>query len=128
MTDQAAGPPPGDTPPGYRDDLDEFRRRGHELVELLDLPARFRSDGIGGGVIQDSASSATLTAIVAAREAATGGDATVIARLRAYTSDRPTRRSRRASGWPVWPSTRYHHRAGGGSRRTRRAVGYVGGA
>lgn len=57
------------------------------LVELLDLPARFRSDGAGGGVIQDSASSATLTAIVAAREAATGGDPTVLARLRAYTSD-----------------------------------------
>ena len=42
------------------------------LAELLDLPAAFRSDGPGGGVIQDSASSATLTALLAAREWATG--------------------------------------------------------
>ena len=42
------------------------------LAELLDLPAAFRSDGPGGGVIQDSASSATLTALLAARERATG--------------------------------------------------------
>jgi aromatic-L-amino-acid/L-tryptophan decarboxylase len=38
------------------------------LVEMLDLPDRFRSDSTGGGVIQDSASSATLCAILAARE------------------------------------------------------------
>jgi aromatic-L-amino-acid decarboxylase len=38
------------------------------LVELLGLPDRFRSDGRGGGVIQDSASSATLCAILAARD------------------------------------------------------------
>src|SRR3954447_8922111 len=38
------------------------------LVELLGLPARFRSDGAGGGVIQDSASSATLCALLAARQ------------------------------------------------------------
>src|SRR5687767_4434398 len=37
------------------------------IVELLGLPARFRSDGPGGGVIQDSASSATLCALLAAR-------------------------------------------------------------
>jgi aromatic-L-amino-acid decarboxylase len=43
------------------------------LVELLDLPERFRSSGQGGGVIQDSASSAVLCALVAARERATGG-------------------------------------------------------
>ena len=42
------------------------------LVELLGLPARFRSEGRGGGVIQDSASSATLCALLAARERATG--------------------------------------------------------
>ncbi len=42
------------------------------LAELLDLPAAFRSDGPGGGVIQDTASSATLTALLAARERATG--------------------------------------------------------
>lgn len=40
------------------------------LVELLDLPEAFRSDGPGGGVIQDSASSATLCALLAARERA----------------------------------------------------------
>jgi aromatic-L-amino-acid decarboxylase len=40
------------------------------LVELLALPDRFRSTGRGGGVIQDSASSATLCALVAARERA----------------------------------------------------------
>lgn len=38
------------------------------LVDLLDLPAAFRSDGDGGGVIQDSASSSTLVALLAARE------------------------------------------------------------
>jgi aromatic-L-amino-acid decarboxylase len=40
------------------------------LVELLDLPSHFRSDGTGGGVIQHSASDAVLCAIVAAREQA----------------------------------------------------------
>ena len=45
--------------------LDWFR-------ELLGLPEAFRSDGPGGGVIQDTASSATLTALLAARERATG--------------------------------------------------------
>lgn len=43
------------------------------LVELLGLPETFRSDGPGGGVIQDSASSSSLVALVAARERATGG-------------------------------------------------------
>jgi len=43
------------------------------LVDLLALPERFRSTGEGGGVIQDSASSAALCALVAARERATGG-------------------------------------------------------
>jgi aromatic-L-amino-acid decarboxylase len=42
------------------------------LVEMCGLPDRFRSDGAGGGVIQDSASSATLVALLAARERATG--------------------------------------------------------
>jgi aromatic-L-amino-acid decarboxylase len=42
------------------------------LVELMGLPAKFRSDGPGGGVIQDSASSAALCALLAARERATG--------------------------------------------------------
>lgn len=38
------------------------------LVGMLDLPTRFLSSGAGGGVIQDSASSATLSALIAARE------------------------------------------------------------
>lgn len=42
------------------------------LVDLLALPKRFRSSGTGGGVIQDTASSATLCALLAARERATG--------------------------------------------------------
>ena len=41
------------------------------FVDLLELPAAFRSDGPGGGVLQDTASSATLTALLAARERAT---------------------------------------------------------
>lgn len=43
------------------------------LVEMLDLPRHFLSSGSGGGVIQDSASSATLCALLAARERATSG-------------------------------------------------------
>jgi aromatic-L-amino-acid/L-tryptophan decarboxylase len=41
------------------------------LVQLLDLPAVFQSSGAGGGVIQDTASSASLCALLAARERAT---------------------------------------------------------
>jgi aromatic-L-amino-acid decarboxylase len=40
------------------------------LLDLLGLPDRFRSTGPGGGVLQDSASSATLCALLAARERA----------------------------------------------------------
>jgi aromatic-L-amino-acid decarboxylase len=43
------------------------------LAQLLDLPARFRSTGTGGGVIQDSASSANLVALLAALHRASGG-------------------------------------------------------
>jgi aromatic-L-amino-acid decarboxylase len=43
------------------------------LVELLALPKRFRSDSSGGGVIQDSASSATLVAMLVALHRASGG-------------------------------------------------------
>lgn len=60
------------------------------LAELLDLPAPFRSDGAGGGVIQDTASSATLTALLAARERATGFESNRIgvrAPLVAYGSE-----------------------------------------
>jgi len=41
------------------------------LVGMLGLPAKFLSSGEGGGVIQDTASSATLCALLAARERAT---------------------------------------------------------
>jgi aromatic-L-amino-acid decarboxylase len=43
------------------------------LADLLVLPASFKSSGPGGGVIQDTASSATLCALIAARERATAG-------------------------------------------------------
>ena len=42
------------------------------LVDMLGLPQKFKSTGAGGGVIQDSASSASLCALLAARERATG--------------------------------------------------------
>jgi aromatic-L-amino-acid/L-tryptophan decarboxylase len=42
------------------------------LAELLALPERFRSTSSGGGVIQDSASSSALVALVAARHRASG--------------------------------------------------------
>ena len=42
------------------------------MCGMLGLPGHFMSSGPGGGVIQDTASSATLCAVVAARERATG--------------------------------------------------------
>lgn len=62
------------------------------LVEMLGLPAAFHSASDGGGVIQDTASSAALCALIAARERATGGQgnqaglAAAGTRLTAYTS------------------------------------------
>jgi len=59
------------------------------LVEMLGLPEKFLSDGSGGGVIQDSASSAALCALLAARERATnfaGNEQGCDSRLVAYTS------------------------------------------
>jgi len=59
------------------------------LVEMLDLPPGFRSDSAGGGVIQDTASSSTLVALLAARERATGFSSNedgVTSRLTAYSS------------------------------------------
>jgi aromatic-L-amino-acid decarboxylase len=59
------------------------------LVEMLALPPVFLSTAEGGGVIQDSASSATLCALLAARERATGGAANkkgCDGRLTAYAS------------------------------------------
>jgi len=59
------------------------------MAGMLGLPEKFKSTGAGGGVLQDSASSAVLCALLAARERATGfqsnergGDG----RLVAYTS------------------------------------------
>lgn len=43
------------------------------LIEMLALPDAFRSTSTGGGVIQDTASTASLCAVLAARERATGG-------------------------------------------------------
>jgi aromatic-L-amino-acid decarboxylase len=43
------------------------------LAELLGLPDHFRTDSVGGGVIQDSASSAALLAILAALHRTSGG-------------------------------------------------------
>lgn len=57
------------------------------LAELCALPPRFRSDGTGGGVIHDSASSGSLVALVAARERARRSVPDVaLERLVAYTS------------------------------------------
>ena len=59
------------------------------MAEILDLPEAFRSAGKGGGVIQDSASSAALCALLAARERATGlasNERGCDGRLTAYTS------------------------------------------
>jgi aromatic-L-amino-acid decarboxylase len=42
------------------------------LVDMLGLPSRFKSESSGGGVIEDSASSAAICALLAARERATG--------------------------------------------------------
>lgn len=41
------------------------------LVDMMDLPDAFKSTSTGGGVIQDTASSATLSAVLAGRERAT---------------------------------------------------------
>src|SRR5215475_4204751 len=59
------------------------------LVPALGLPERFLSTSTGGGVIQDTASSATLIAVLAAREHATNFASNRIGssgKLIAYTS------------------------------------------
>ena len=59
------------------------------LVGMLGLPEKFLSSGDGGGVIQDTASSATLCAMLAARERATHYSSNlrgVRSNLVAYTS------------------------------------------
>lgn len=59
------------------------------LADLLGLPPAFKSSGPGGGVLQDSASSAALCAVLAARERATGfatNESGAGGRLTAYAS------------------------------------------
>jgi len=59
------------------------------LVEMLDLPRHLLSHSTGGGVIQDSASSANLCAVLAGRERATqfgSNENGCDQRLTAYTS------------------------------------------
>jgi aromatic-L-amino-acid decarboxylase len=41
------------------------------LAEMMDMPGKFRSTSAGGGVIQDTASTSALTAVIAARERVT---------------------------------------------------------
>ena len=59
------------------------------MADILALPAQFKSNGPGGGVIQDTASGAVLCALLAARERATGfrsNERGTDGRLVAYTS------------------------------------------
>src|SRR5690349_1962242 len=59
------------------------------MADMVGLPEHFKSSGAGGGVIQDSASSAVLCAVLAARERATAfqtNERGVAGNLVAYTS------------------------------------------
>jgi aromatic-L-amino-acid decarboxylase len=59
------------------------------LAEMLQLPEKFRSISVGGAVIQDTASSAALTAVLAARERKTNyqtNDTGNLGNLVAYVS------------------------------------------
>ena len=71
------------------------------MVDLLDLPDRFRSTGRGGGVIQDTASSASLVALLVARERKTGFAANrsgVKGTLTAYASSQAHSSIEKAAG------------------------------
>ncbi len=60
------------------------------LVDMMGLPRHFKSSNTGGGVIQDTASSATLSALLAGRERATKYQSNkkgVNGRLVAYASN-----------------------------------------
>lgn len=60
------------------------------LAEMLQLPEKFRSTSSGGGVIQDTASSAALSAVLAARERKTDyrtNDTGSLGNLVAYVSE-----------------------------------------
>jgi aromatic-L-amino-acid decarboxylase len=56
------------------------------LAELLGLPEHVRTDGAGGGVIQDSASSASLVALLAGLHRASGGRAVQDGLTTTYTA------------------------------------------
>ncbi len=59
------------------------------LVDMMDLPKKFKSNSKGGGVIQDTASSASLVALLSAREKVSKGKTNengVNAEFIAYTS------------------------------------------
>ena len=71
------------------------------LVDMLDLPEAFKSTSTGGGVIQDTASSASLCALLAAREHATRFTANVEGcnqNLVAYTSSQAHSSIAKAAG------------------------------
>ncbi len=71
------------------------------LVGMLGLPEAFLSTGTGGGVIQDTASSAVLAALLAARERATGYSNVENGndpRLRAYCSTQTHSSASKAAG------------------------------
>ena len=73
-------------------------------------PTQFRSTATGGGVIQDTASTSSLVALLAARERATGGRSNAAGMQAAAGSSptpraRRTHRSRRPSGSPASAAT-----------------------
>ena len=57
------------------------------MVDIAGLPPRFRSNSTGGGVIQDTASMATLCAVVAGREQALRKSGKSLPMLTAYISE-----------------------------------------
>lgn len=59
------------------------------LADIMEMPEKFKSTSTGGGVIQDTASTAALTALIAARERVTGFESNkkgINRRLTAYIS------------------------------------------
>ena len=59
------------------------------IIDMMNLPQSFKTDQQGGGVIQDTASSSSLVALIAAREKATDGLSNMEGcnqQLTAYTS------------------------------------------
>jgi aromatic-L-amino-acid/L-tryptophan decarboxylase len=56
------------------------------MIDLCGLPEGFRSSGRGGGAIQDSASSAALVALLAARDAKRTGDEVAYVSTQAHSS------------------------------------------